>query len=178
MSPLEQVLGTRGTHPPGSSVPGMAQAQTTGHTGSFHSGESHCQALHLPKKTTIPQEFIIFVMLIILLGCCTDFSPFPLNISRSWGSEERLQGPGKGGGRTQHSNRNLPEISRKAGWERLGELFFNPGNIPEAVNELRRRMLWKQRAHKQHAPAAQRRLRSPAFSPTPAAHPEQEIFSR
>lgn len=84
--------------------------------------------LFICQKNPTAQEFTIFVTFLILSGCCTDFFPFPINISRSWGSEERLQGPGKRGGRTQHSNRNLPEVSRKVGWERLGELFFNPRN--------------------------------------------------
>lgn len=67
---------------------------------------------------------------------------------------------------------------RWAGKDQGKFFFLNPGNVPEVINELRRGMLWKQRAREQHAPAAQRSLRSPAFPPTHAAHPEQERFTR
>lgn len=88
-------------------------------------------------------------MFIILSGCCKDFSPFPLHICRSWGSEERLQGPGKRGGRTQHSNRNCQRFQGRWAGKDQREKTFNPVNVPEVINELRRGMLWKQRAHKQ-----------------------------
>jgi len=80
----EQLPGARGPRPRGSWVPVAAQAGTTGHTGSLHSGEAHGQVLHLQKKNPRPWEFA--PALIISSGCCTEFSTFPSYISRTPGT--------------------------------------------------------------------------------------------
>lgn len=65
-------------------------------------------------------------MFVISLRCCTEFSPFPLYISRSQGGEEGSWGPraGEEGGRARRGSGDLSEASKKVACERQG------GNLP------------------------------------------------